>query len=146
MKLHELSNTVSRPARKRVGRGNGNNWGRTCGRGDKGQMSRSGAKRRPHFEGGQIPFFRRLPKRGFNHPSHKVYAIINVAALNDTFESGEVVDVESLGRRGMLGNLHSGLKILGDGDVNKPLTVRAHRFSAAAKAKIEEAGGTCEIV
>ena len=146
MKLHTLKNTVKRPKRKRVGRGHGNNWGRCAGRGDKGQMARSGATRRPHFEGGQIPLFRRIPKRGFKNPTRKEYAIINVSHLEERFESGDVVDPVSLAAKGMLGDIQSGLKILADGELSKSLTVKAHRFSAAAKAKIEAAGGSCELL
>ena len=144
MKLHSLKNTVTRKARKRVGRGHGNNWGRCAGRGDKGQMARSGAVRRPHFEGGQIPLFRRLPKRGFNSPNHKYYALVNLHALDEHFAAGEIVDPEILAAKGMIGKLQSGVKVLADGELSKALTVRAHKFSAAAQAQIEAAGGTCE--
>jgi large subunit ribosomal protein L15 len=146
MKLHTLTNTVKRKTRKRLGRGHGNNWGRCSGRGEKGQMSRSGAKHRPYFEGGQIPLFRRLPKRGFKNPTRKEYAIINVSHLEDRFDAGDTVDPDSLAAKGMVGDLGTGLKILADGDISKALTVKAHRFSAAAKAKIEAAGGSCELL
>lgn len=146
MKLHALKNTVTRKARKRVGRGHGNNWGRCAGRGDKGQMARSGAVRRPHFEGGQIPLFRRLPKRGFNSPNHTLYALVNLRDLEAHFEAGDTVDPDVLAARGMLGNLHSGLKILADGELSKALTVKAHKFSKAAEAAITAAGGTCETL
>jgi large subunit ribosomal protein L15 len=146
MKLHTLTNTVKRPQRKRLGRGHGNNWGRCSGRGEKGQMSRSGAKHRPYFEGGQIPLFRRIPKRGFKNPTRKDYAIINVSHLENRFDAGSTVDPDSLASKGMVGDLGSGLKILADGDITKALTVKAHRFSASAKAKIEAAGGSCELL
>lgn len=146
MKLNELSNNVPRQARKRVGRGDGNNWGRTCGRGEKGQMSRSGSVRRPYFEGGQIPLFRRLPKKGFNNPNHKFYAVINLGTLANRFEAGEVVCPESVIAKGLVGALGAGLKILGNGELKHALTVRAHKFSTSAKAAIEAAGGTCEEI
>lgn len=146
MNLSSMRNTTPRKARKRVGRGNGNNWGRTGGRGEKGQRSRSGASRRPYFEGGQIPLIRRLPKRGFNNPNHKFYALVNLRDLDRLFEAGETADVETLSERGMIGKIKAGLKILADGEITKSLTVRAHKFSAAAKAKIEAAGGTCELI
>ena len=146
LKLHTLKNNVTRQARKRVGRGVGGNWGKTCGRGEKGQLSRSGSKRRPYFEGGQIPLFRRLPKKGFNNPNHKEYAIINVAELEERFDAGETVSVENLKKNGMIGSIKSGLKILGDGEISKSFTVKATRFSTTARTKIERAGGSCECV
>ncbi len=146
MKLHSLTSSSPRKARKRVGRGTGNNWGRTCGRGEKGQMSRSGAVRRPYFEGGQIPFFRRIPKKGFNNPNHKVYALINVGQLDKLFTAGDSIDFESLRAKGLVGKLGAGLKILGDGEVTTSFTITATRFSATAKEKIEAAGGTCETI
>lgn len=144
--LQTLTTGNPRKKRKRVGRGHGNNWGRCCGRGDKGQMSRSGAVRRPHFEGGQIPLFRRLPKKGFNSRNHKDYALVNVRELEKKFQSGDSVDSDVLIDRGMIGSINAGLKILGDGELSKKLTITAHRFSAAAKNKIEAAGGTCRTI
>ncbi|OVE82560.1 50S ribosomal protein L15 [bacterium M21] len=146
MKLHSLSRTTKRKARKRVGRGNGNNWGRTCGRGEKGQMSRSGATHRPCFEGGQIPLIRRLPKRGFTNPNHKYFTLVNVRSLEDNFENGEDVNVDVLAAKHMITHkLGAGLKILGSGELTKKLNVTACAFSESAKAKIEAAGGTCTI-
>lgn len=145
MKLHELKPTEgSRKARKRVGRGDGSGMGGTAGRGEKGAKSRTGYTHRPHFEGGQIPLFRRLPKRGFKCPSSVDYNIINVAQLEAGFEAGDVVDSEILKGKGIVGKKDYMLKILGNGDISKALTVKASKFSAAAKAKIEAAGGTCE--
>ena len=144
IKLHLLKNTVPRKSRKRVGRGPSGNWGKTCGRGQKGQMSRSGATRRPHFEGGQIPLFRRLPKKGFNNPNHKYYAIVNVRDLEKCFEAGDVVDVETLRNKSMIGKANSGVKILGDGEITKSLTIKGTLFSSSAREKIKAAGGTCE--
>ncbi len=145
MNLHSLTNKAGRKNRKRVGRGNGNNWGRTCGRGEKGQMSRSGAKHRPYFEGGQIPLIRRLPKRGFKSIAHKEYSLVNVGDLERNFESGEEVNTDILLQKAMISKIRCGLKVLGSGELTKSLTVTAAKFSEAAKAKIEAAGGTCII-
>ncbi len=146
MKLHQLQNTFSRKSRKRVGRGDSSGHGRSCGRGDKGAGARSGNKRRPHFEGGQIPLFRRLPKRGFKNPNHRTYSVVNVAYLEDNFSGGDQVDKDVLIAKGLLGSKDALLKILGDGALTKALTVRAHKFSATARHKIEAAGGACEEV
>lgn len=146
MKLHELKNTVPRQARKRVGRGDGSGNGRTAGRGEKGAGSRTGYSRRPHFEGGQIPLIRRLPKRGFNNPNHIEFNVINIVVLEENFESGQCVDKAELQKRGLLGKSTLPLKILGDGEVTKALQVKADKFSASAKKKIEDAGGSWEQV
>ena len=146
MKLHQLHNSFNRQSRTRVGRGDGSGLGRTCGRGDKGAGARSGAKHRAYFEGGQIPLFRRLPKRGFNNPNHKIYSVVNVSYLEANFSAGDQVDVETLKSRGLGEKGNAGLKILGDGEVTKSLTVRAEKFSASARQKIEAAGGSCESV
>ena len=143
MKLHSLANSRPKKARKRVGRGDGNNWGRTCGRGEKGQKSRSGYSRKAYFEGGQIPLFRRLPKRGFNNPNHKSYTLVNVKDLESNFESGDTVNLDVLKAKGMIGKNDELLKILGDGEITKSLNVAATCFSASAKSKIEAAKGTC---
>ena len=144
--LHRLHNTVRRPSRKRVGRGNGNNWGRTCGRGEKGQKSRSGFSRRPYFEGGQISLFRRLPKRGFNNPRHKTYMIVNLSDLERTFDNGATVDIDTLKGKGLIYHRGPELKILANGELHKKLTIKAHHFSATAKEKIEAQGGNCEYI
>lgn len=146
MKLHELSNPTERKDRKRVGRGEGGGRGKTCGRGNKGDGSRSGHHSRPHFEGGQIPLLRRLPKRGFNSPDHKEYALVNVSLLEEIFQDGDSIALETLQEHGLAKRTGAGLKVLGDGNLTKKLTVKATAFSASAKAKIEAAGGTCEIV
>lgn len=146
MKLHDLHNTVKRPSRKRVGRGNGSGMGTTAARGGKGANARTGFTWRPHFEGGQIPLFRRLPKRGFTNPNHVEYTVINVGSLETLFAAGEEVNAESLCRKGMVGKAVAALKILGDGALTKALKVKANRFSASAKQKIEAAGGACEVV
>jgi large subunit ribosomal protein L15 len=147
MKLHELSDVVKRQKRKRVGRGDSSGNGRTAGRGDKGAGQRSGTSHRAYFEGGQIPFFRRLPKRGFSNPNHREYFIVNVSVLEESFAAGEEVTSESLKAKGLLGKkAGAGVKILGDGELTKALKVTADKFSASAVSKIEGAGGTCTVV
>ena len=147
MKLHSLQTAEgSKKRRKRVGRGDSSGYGRTCGRGEKGQKSRSGAVRRPYFEGGQIPLFRRLPKRGFNSRNHKEYNLVNVSVLESTFEAGETVTIDILREKGIVGKNTLPLKVLGNGEITKSLTVKADKFSASAKEKIEKAGGTCEVL
>jgi len=145
MKLNELKNTVPRQARKRVGRGDGSGNGRTAGRGDKGAKARSGYSRRPYFEGGQIPLIRRLPKRGFKNPNHIDFNVINIVVLEENFSAGQLIDKAELLKRGLLGKSALPLKILGDGTVTKALQVKADKFSASAKEKIEAAGGSCEL-
>ena len=146
MKLNQLTNTVKRPARKRVGRGDGSGWGTTAGRGYKGAGQRTGYSRRPHFEGGQIPLFRRLPKRGFKNPKHILYTLVNLRILEKYFEAGAEVTIEALSSRGLVNQKpgHAGLKVLGDGEITKALKVVAGKFSEAAKQKIEAAGGSCQ--
>ncbi len=146
MKLSELRPAAPKKARKRVGRGNGNNWGRTCGRGEKGQKSRSGYSRRPYFEGGQIPLIRRLPKRGFKSLRPRQYIPVNIYQLEKAFADGETVDVETLFAKGLISKVGDGIKILGHGELTKKLNVYAHAFSATAKQKIEALGGTVSIV
>jgi large subunit ribosomal protein L15 len=144
MKLHELSPAKgSKHSRKRVGRGPGSGLGKTAGKGEKGQKSRSGYTRRPGFEGGQMPLLRRVPKRGFTNIWKVEYAVVNVSDLAD-FE-GEVTP-EALAERGIVRGIRNGrrVKILGNGDLSKALTVQAHKFSGSARAKIEAAGGRCE--
>ena len=146
MKLHELSpNAGSRKRRKRVGRGDSSGLGKTTGRGEKGQKSRTGSSIRPFFEGGQIPLFRRLPKRGFNSPDHIEYTLVNLNILEDNFAAGDVVDAESLRAKNLLGKTERMIKILANGEITKALTVKADKFSAAAKAKIEAVGGKVEV-
>ena len=146
MKLHELSpNAGSRKRRKRVGRGDSSGLGKTAGRGEKGQKSRTGSSIRPFFEGGQIPLFRRLPKRGFNSPDHIEYTLVNLNILEDNFAAGDVVDAESLRAKNLIGKTERMIKILANGEITKALTVKADKFSAAAKAKIEAVGGKVEV-
>ncbi len=135
----------SRRPRKRVGRGPGSGLGKTCGRGQKGQKSRSGGKIPAWFEGGQQPLQQRLPKRGFHSRNRKQIAEVNVGQL-DAFEAGSVVDVEALRNAGLVNKVGDGVKLLGDGDISCALTVKVHRVSAGARAKIEGAGGSVEII
>jgi len=128
----------------RKGRGHASGNGKTAGKGHKGQKARSGAPR-PGFEGGQMPLYRRLPKRGFKNRNAKVYTAVNVSKLN-RFEDGAVVDIEALLESGVVAKVVDGVKILGNGEITKKLTVKATAFSAVAKEKIEAAGGTTEVI
>ncbi|EZP79128.1 50S ribosomal protein L15 [Parageobacillus genomosp. 1] len=146
MKLHELQPAPgSRKERNRVGRGIGSGNGKTSGRGQKGQNARSGGGVRIGFEGGQTPLFRRLPKRGFTNINRKEYAIVNLDKLN-RFEDGTEVTPELLLETGVISKLKSGVKILGKGQIEKKLTVKAHKFSSSAKEAIEAAGGKTEVI
>ena len=147
MKLNELSPAAgSAKAAWRKGRGPGSGNGKTAGKGHKGQNARSGGGVRPGFEGGQLPLYRKLPKRGFNNFRFgKNYAIINVQSLNK-FNDGEVVDAAALLSAGIIHNVFDGVKVLGEGEIAKKLTVKAAIFSANAKEKIEAAGGKTEVV
>ena len=147
MKIHELSPAPgsSRPV-KRIGRGPASGQGKTAGKGHKGQKARAGRGMNPGFEGGQMPLQRRLPKRGFNNIFAKEIAIVNVAALDAAFDNGAVVDAAALIEKGLVKKELDGIKILAHGELTKKLTVKAHAFSAEAKAKIEAAGGTAEVV
>ena len=146
MKLHELSpNPGAVKDVKRVGRGHGSGNGKTAGKGHKGQKARSGGSIRPGFEGGQTALARRIPKRGFNNIFATKYAIINVSDL-EKFVDGTVVDFELLKASGVLKEEYDGVKVLGNGDLTKNLTVKAAKFSAAAKEKIEKAGGKAEVM
>ncbi|OSX54333.1 50S ribosomal protein L15 [Anoxybacillus ayderensis] len=146
MKLHELQPAPgSRKERNRVGRGIGSGNGKTSGKGHKGQNARSGGGVRIGFEGGQTPLFRRLPKRGFTNIHRKEYAIVKLEVLN-RFEDGTEVTPELLLETGVVSKLKAGIKVLGDGELTKKLTVKAHKFSASAKEAIEAAGGTTEVI
>ncbi len=146
-----LSINTLKPARganrknKRVGRGMGSGHGKTSARGYNGQFSRSGASMRPGFEGGQMPLHRRLPKRGFNNLFRTEYAIVNLKKLA-AFEAGAQVDPEVLKSRGILKNLRDGLKVLGAGDLQNALHIKAHKFSKSAVEKIQKVGGTIEVI
>ena len=147
MKLHELSpaeGSVKEGFRKGRGAGSGN--GKTVGKGHKGQNARSGGGVRPGFEGGQLPLYRKLPKRGFNNFRFaKKYAVVNVLSLNK-FEDGAVVDCAALLKAGIINSVFDGVKVLGEGELTKKLTVKAAVFSASAKEKIEAVGGKTEVV
>ncbi|MBP1933044.1 50S ribosomal protein L15 [Ammoniphilus resinae] len=146
MKLHELKPAEgSRKERKRVGRGTSSGWGKTAGRGHKGQNARSGGGVRPGFEGGQNPLYRRLPKRGFTNPNRVEYTIVNLDALN-RFEANTEVTPELLLETGVISSLNDGVKILGNGEINVSLTVKANKFSQTAVEKIEAAGGKTEVI
>ncbi len=147
MDLSNLSPAIgSTKNRKRLGRGAGSGTGKTAGKGHKGQNARSGGGVKPGFEGGQMPLQRRLPKRGFTPLDKKFYVLVNLRDLQNFFEAGSVVDLEALGKAGLVTKLKDGIKILGDGDLDKALTVKAHKFSKAAQQKIEAAGGTAEVL
>lgn len=146
MKLHELKYTEgARKNRKRLGRGAGSGTGKTAGKGHKGQNARSGGGVRLGFEGGQTPLFQSLPKRGFTNFNRKEYAIINVESLNK-FDNGTEITPDLLLETGMISKLNTGLKVLGNGTLEKKLVVKAHKISKAAQEKIEAAGGKIEVI
>ena len=146
MKLHELKPAEgSRKKEVRVGRGTGSGVGKTSGRGHKGQKSRSGGGVRPGFEGGQMPIYRRLPKRGFKNIWRKEYAEVNVETLN-RFDDGATVDAVALVEIGILKNVLDGVRILGNGELKKKLTVKAQGFTKSAVSKIEAVGGSAEVI
>lgn len=146
MKLHELKPAEgSRKPRRRVGRGIGSGMGKTSTRGTKGQFSRTGGGTRPGFEGGQMPLYRRLPKRGFKNTFAKKYAEVNVEQLN-CFDNGAVVDPAALIEAGILKNVLDGVRVLGNGELTKSLTVQAQGFTKSARQKIEAAGGKAEVI
>ena len=146
MRLHDLKPAEgSTKSKKRVGRGTGSGLGTTAGRGNNGQNSRAGGGVRPGFEGGQMPLFRRIPKRGFNNKFKKQWTVVNVEILNE-FEDGTEITPEVLLQTGVVSKLSYGLKILGDGELNKKLTVKANKFTQSAINKIEAAGGKAEVI
>lgn len=146
MKLNELKPVEgARHYKKRVGRGTGSGMGKTATRGHKGQNARSGGGVRPAFEGGQTPLFKRLPKRGFTNINRVDYAVINVEDLN-CFEAGTVVDTALLQAKGLVNKEYEGVKVLGNGELNVALTVKAKKFSKSASEKISAAGGTIEVL
>ena len=147
MKLHELKSNIGvTHAKKRVGRGPASGLGKTCGRGQKGQKARSGASINPVFEGGQLPLYRRLPKRGFTNAKFKTtYAVINLSDLN-RFEDGTVVTPALLKDTGLVKKQFDGVKVLGNGKLEKKLTVQANKFSDSALEKIKEAGSKAEVI
>lgn len=146
MKLHELKpapGSVKTP--KRLGRGTGSGLGKTSGKGHKGAKARSGGGKRPGFEGGQMPLYRRVPKKGFTNIFRTEYATVNVERL-EIFADGDVVTVESLKNAGLISKVLDGVKILGGGDLTKKLTVQANKFTGSAKEKIEALGGKAEVI
>lgn len=146
MKLNELKAAEgSRRARKRVGRGTSSGFGKTSGRGQKGQLARQGGKTRLGFEGGQMPLFRRMPKRGFKNINRKEYAIVNLSDLNK-FEAGSEVDLNSLQEAGLVKKQLDSVKLLAKGELNVKLTVKVNKVSAAAKKAVEAAGGSVEVI
>jgi large subunit ribosomal protein L15 len=146
MKLNELSPSKgAKQSRKRIGRGVGSGWGCTAGRGSKGHNSRSGGGVRPGFEGGQMPIHRRLPKRGFTNIFKKKWVVINIRDLS-RFERGSTVDEEALVAAGLVKGQRDGVKLLAQGDIDYPLTVKINAVSENAKKKVEEAGGSIEVI
>ena len=146
MKLHELHPAEgSTAAQKRLGRGSGSGLGKTSGKGHKGAKARSGGGKRPGFEGGQMPLYRRVPKRGFNNVFRTEYAEVNVERL-EAFEDGATVNAEALLEKKIIRKELDGVKILGGGELTKKLTVQAAKFSASAKEKIEAVGGKAEVI
>lgn len=146
MKLHEIKIPVGAQKKpKRIGRGEGSGYGKTSGKGAKGQNARSGGGKGGGFEGGQMPLKRRLPKRGFYNPFSKNFALVNVKDL-ERFSNNSVVDPAMMIKEGLIKKLLDGVKVLGKGEITKPLTIRAHRISGHAKEKIERAGGKVEVL
>ena len=147
MKLHELSPVEgSKKKSKRIGRGHGSGWGKTAGKGHKGQKARSGGSIRPGFEGGQMPLQRRVPKRGFNNIFAKNVVAVNLSALNRKFNDGDTVDAEALKAAGIVKNGFDAVKVLGNGKIDKKLNVKVSAYSKSAKAAIEAAGGKAEVI
>lgn len=148
MNLHDLSPAPgSRRKAKRLGIGIGSGKGKTAGKGHKGQKSRAGRSVAPYFEGGQMPLSRRIPKRGFSNFRHALnYQTVNVKELEERFEAGDVIGFEELYAKRLVSNSTKPVKILGDGDLAKSFTIKAHAFSASAKSKIEAAGGKAEVI
>ena len=146
MKLNQLAKSPETKVTKRVGRGPGSGMGKTSTRGQKGQKSRSGVSIKPWFEGGQTPLYRRVPKRGFNNARFRTeYAVINLSDLN-RFNDGDVVTPALLREKGIVKDQKAGIKVLANGKLEKKITVKANRFSSAAVTKIEELGGTTEVI
>ena len=146
MRLHELyAFPEEYKNRKRIGRGSGSGWGKTAARGHNGQKSRSGGGVRPGFEGGQMPLARRLPKRGFKNPFREVYETVNIGRLLTMFEGKDEITLADMYERGVIKN-GAPVKVLGTGDIDKAVTIEAHRFSASAADKIAKAGGTAKAI
>jgi len=148
MMIHEITEKAGKyKSRKRIGRGHGSGSGKTSGRGHKGARSRAGFSRRPAFEGGQMPYFRRIPKRGFTNADFRtVYHIVNVASLEERFKKGATVDAATLVESGLVRNFNNPIKVLGQGELTIKLDVTADKFSASAATKIEAAGGSVTVI
>ena len=147
MKLHELNSSPEAKVRKRVGRGPGSGMGKTSTRGEKGQKARSGSSIPAWFQGGQSPLYRRIPKRGFSNARFKIkFATINLDDLNKFFKDGDVVTPEVLKEKGIIKKQYNGIKVLGNGELEKKLTIKAHRFSTKAVSKIESSGSKAEVI
>lgn len=147
MKLNDLTAAPgSTKEAKRIGRGHGSGQGKTSGKGQKGQKARSGHGMRPGFEGGQMPLQRRIPKRGFNNIFAKTIVSVNIGSLDKKFKDGDTVDAKALIKAGVIKSAQDGVKVLSNGSITKKLTVKANAFSAAAKEKIETAGGKAEVI
>ena len=148
MMIHEITEKAGKyKSRKRIGRGHGSGSGKTSGRGHKGARSRAGFSRRPAFEGGQMPYFRRIPKRGFTNADFRtVYHIVNVASLEERFKKGATVDAATLVESGLVSNFNNPIKVLGQGELTIKLDVTANKFSASAATKIEAAGGSVTVI
>ncbi len=143
MNLNDVHRGITKHRnRKRIGRGPGSGTGKTAGRGHKGAKSRSGYSMKPSFQGGQIPLFRRIPKRGFNNRWALTVFAVNIGQINETFNEGEEVTIEALAMKGLAKGVFDELKVLGEGEISKKLTISAHRFSKSAEEKISAAGGT----
>lgn len=148
MKMHTLSPAPgSRTSEKRIGRGIGSGLGKTATKGHKGQWARSGGGVRIGFEGGQMPLARRLPKRGFDNAWKKIYTVVNLSVIEDYFEDGEEVTIDALVAKGLVKKVEQyGLKVLGNGELTKKVTVKANKFTGSAKEKIEKIGGKAEVI
>lgn len=147
MKIHEIpADPGKKQKKKRVGRGEGSGLGRTAGKGNKGMQARSGRIRLGVFEGGQMPLMRRLPKRGFTNEFRTVYEIVNISRLSSAFNSGETIDPAKLYEKNIIKKRECLVKILGDGEIDKALIVKAHSFSKSAIEKITAKGGSCEVI
>ncbi|KLU07725.1 MULTISPECIES: 50S ribosomal protein L15 [Rhodopirellula] len=145
MQLNDVHRGITKHrSRKRIGRGPGSGTGKTSGRGHKGHKSRSGYSRKPNFQGGAMPMFRRVPKRGFNNRWALTIFAVNVGKLNEAFNDGETVTLEALAAKNLAKGNFDELKVLGDGEITKKLTIQAHRFSKSAEEKISAAGGTVD--
>lgn len=146
MKLHEIKPRINKKKKKRIGRGPGSGHGKTSCRGHKGQKARTGFELKAGFEGGQMPLIRRIPKRGFTNKFRKVYQIVNLGQLNQAFDKGALVTLEVLKEKGLISKINVPVKVLGDGELDKPFVIKVHKFSKKAKEEIEKIGGKAELI